>query len=169
MEKSKTDKAITQQLFSSNTENVLSAIKKLDDSGNKDYLPLLFQLLSSNTETQISEAICKLLGRVKDKNTIPVFISALENEKYKNARKEIVSACWQNGLDFSDYIEKFIDLIIAEDWEIAFEAFTVVDNLNNTPSDDTLKDINIKISAALDNNDKQKTYLLKEVQNFLSK
>lgn len=162
------NKAITQQLFSTNTKEVLSAIKQLGEKGNKEYLPILFEILTTNTDKQVSESICKLLGNIKDKETIPVFISALKEEKYQNARKSIISACWLNSLDFSEHTEDFVDLVIAEDWETAFEAFTVIENIKNFPSGEKGKDIKLKIAAAIKNNNEQKTYLLEEILKLSS-
>ena len=55
------------------------------------------------------------------------------------SEKRLLTACWQNGLDFSTFLPVFIDLIIHEDWEIAFEAFTVIDNLEFLPSHEIIK------------------------------
>lgn len=169
MEKNKINQAITKQLFSENIEEVLSAIKRLNKDGNKDYLPALFEVLNSTPEESITNSIGKLLCTIKDSQTIPVFISALKEEKYKNIRKNIVSACWQNGLDFSDYINDFVDLVISENWETAFEAFTVIDNFTNLPPEKKLAKTREKVESAIKDNDGQKKYLLEEILKLSSR
>jgi len=163
MKQQKIDAATRDKLFSANTEIVLATIELLRDKGNKEYLPMLFDILVSAPETEVKNAILKLLGTVKDKETIPVFIDVLQNEKYKSIRKEIATTCWQNGLDFSMYMDAFVDLVITESWEVAFEAFTVIENLEHFPPEEELKAIQLKIAGALRTADERKQYFLEEI------
>ncbi|HYQ57730.1 MAG TPA: hypothetical protein VEP89_10325 [Draconibacterium sp.] len=168
MKKTKINEAIKNQLFSAEKDQVLAAIKELKSSGNKEYLPILFELMLAGAEVEIELEIQKLLGTVKDKETIPVFISALNEERFKSIRKKIATACWQNGLDFSADIEVFTNLIITENWETAFEAFTVIDNMEHFPSNEVMKPIKLKVAAALKVADEQRAYLLEELLKLSS-
>jgi hypothetical protein len=163
MNQIKINEQIKQDLFSAETNVVLSAIEKIKKHGNKLYIPLLFDLLNSSPETEIETEIKNLLGTVKDKETINSFMRAIEDEKYKSIRKTILVACWQNGLDFSTFMPVFIDLIISENWEVAFEAFTVVDNLEFLPGKEIIKISEDKIQRALPNAGEQTKYFLHEI------
>ena len=163
MTQPKINTALRDKLFSTTPETVVSAIQHLKESGNKTYLPILFELLSSKPKTEVKAEIVKLLGTIKDKETIPVFIEALQNEKYVTVRKEIAMACWQNGMDFSPYFEVFTNLIIDEEWETAFEAFTVIENFEHFPPLEELKPVKLKIAGALKNADERKQYFLEEI------
>lgn len=163
MNKPKIDTATRDRLFSANPEIVLAAVESLKEKGNSEYLPILFELLLASPENEVEASILKLLGTVKDNETIPVFVAALQNAKFKNIRKEIITACWQNGLDFSAHMAVFADLVIEETWEVAFEAFTVIENLEYFPPEEELKNIRLKIAGALKTADAQKQYFLEEI------
>lgn len=163
MNKTKINPTIKTQLFSADKDQVLDALSKLKESGNKDYLPILFELMVAGCEAEVENQIQKLLGTVKDKETIPVFINALQEEHFQPIRKNIATVCWQNGLDFSDNIEVFVDLVINENWETAFEAFTVIDNLEHFPSAEVMKPIKLKIARALKVSDEKRAYMLEEL------
>lgn len=154
---------IKQDLFSKNRETVISAIISTKEVGNKLYIPILFDLLNSKPEHEIEVEITKLLGTVKDKDSVNTFMRAIEDDKYKSIRKTILTACWQNGLDFSTFLPVFIDLIVNEEWEIAFEAFTIIDNLEMLPNDAILKTSIEKINSVMDSLNEQKEYFLREV------
>ena len=159
----KIDQKIKENLFSTQPEVVMSAINSVKEKGNKLYIPMLFDLLNSNPEKEITDEINKLLSTVKDKETTKSFIDAVENEEYKSIRKLVLAACWQNGLDFSNYLPVFIDVIINDNWENAFEAFTIIDNLESLPEQKTVKQSIDKIESAMENATEQKAYFLQEV------
>lgn len=163
MNKSKINEVLKKQLFSADTDKVLAAINILKDQGNKEYLPILFELMLAGNEAVIEKEIQKLLGTIKDKETIPVFIATLQDEKFKAIRKKVLVVCWQNGLDYSDNIDVFVNLVITEEWETAFEAFTVIENMEHFPSPEVMHPIKLKIAGALKVADEQRAYLLEEL------
>ena len=61
------------------------------------------------------------------------------------------------------YWPVFVDLIIKEDWEIAFEAFTVIDNLEISPDPKVATKTKTKIETALVNAKEQNAYFLREI------
>jgi hypothetical protein len=163
MSTEKIDEQLKKNLFSAKTEVVISAIEAIQKKGNKLYLPVLFDLLNSSPELEIETEIKNLLGTIKDKTSVNSFMRAIEDDKYKRIRKLILTACWQNGLDFSTFLPVFIDLVIYEEWETAFEAFTVIDNLEFLPGAEIINSSITKINAAMPNVTDQQKYFLNEI------
>jgi hypothetical protein len=163
MNQAKIDDRIKKNLFSANTDIVISAIETIKNKGNKFYIPILFDLLNSLPEPEIEKGIMDLLETVKDKETINSFMRAIEDDKYKPIRKSILIACWQNGLDFSTFLPVFVNLVIKEEWEIAFEAFTLIDNLEYLPGQEILNKSIAQVKEALPYANEQKSYFLNEI------
>jgi len=163
MTEKKINQKIKENLFSTNKVVVIKAIESIKHKGNKLYIPILFELLNSKPEKEIEQEITTLLGTVKDTESTNSFIRAVENQKYKTIRKTILTACWQNGLDFSNFLPVFIDIVINDDWEIAFEAFTIIDNLEFLPDEEITKTAIDKIQSTIDTVNEQKEYFLKEI------
>ncbi|MBN2636760.1 MAG: hypothetical protein JXR61_10855 [Prolixibacteraceae bacterium] len=163
MKEEKVNQQIKNNLFSPKTEVVLDALKQIKLIGNRFYIPLLFDLLATSPEKEIEEEITKILGTVKDKETVNSFMRGIEDNKYQSIRKNILVACWQNGLDYSTFLPVFIDQVINEDWEIAFEAFTVIDNLEKLPGEPILKVSIEKIKNSMEIVTDQKKYFLNEI------
>jgi len=163
MSKQKLDQKIQKKLFSANQNQTLSALNDLKNEGNKLYLPVLFDLLLSNPEEEVKKEIVKILGTIKMKDTVPVFAHALEQEKYKPIRKIVLTACWQNGLDFKDYLPLLINIIAEEDWQTGFEAFTIIENMKNLPEQEIIDESVQIIDSAVKNSDQKKSYFLQEI------
>ena len=167
MEQKKLDKNIEANLFSANTATVITALNTLKEKGNNAYLPLLFDLLNSNPEAEIEQEIIFILYNLKIKDAVPVLVEALQNSKYLPIRKKITSACWENGLDYRNYLPVFVDLVINEDWETGFEAFTVIENMENISNREMADIAKEKIHKALKEAGEQKQYLLHEILKII--
>lgn len=159
----KTDKNLEARLLSGRSVTVVSALDEVKAKGNVAYLPLMFGLLSSNPDEQVKKEILNILGTLKIQEAVPVMTEALQLTEYKSIRKELTTACWQNGLDYKNYLPVFVDLIINEDWETGFEAFTVIENLENFPEQEII-DLSVsRIENALPEASDKKKYFLQEI------
>lgn len=164
----KIDATIRENLFSTNTKTVISALNKVKEKGNSLYLTILFDLLNSNPEKEIEDEIKTILATVKNKDSVVNFMQAIEDKKYRSIQKSILEACWQNGLDFSEYLPVFVDKVITEDWEIAFEAFTIIDNLRLFPDKEIVDKTSKRIMTAIKTANEQKSYFLQEILTKIS-
>ena len=163
MNTQKLDPHIKNDLFATNTDRVISAINQIKERGNKLYLPMLFELLASQPEAEIETEIEKLLCTVKAKDTVPYFADALANEKFKSIQKSLLTACWQNGLDFANHLPVFVEIVITEAWETAFEAFTVIDNMEHLPEQQIIDQVIDRIHLALKTAPEKNQYFLREI------
>jgi hypothetical protein len=157
------EKNLKNDIFSADTGVAVAALKIIKEKGNKLYLPMLFDLLVSSPEDEIGTEIKSILGSVKQRDAVPVFVEALKEEKYKPIRKTLLAACWQNGLDFKEHLPLFTKLVIEEDWETGFEAFTVIDNLKELPDLKIIEETESKIISSIDNVSDKKRYFLQEI------
>jgi hypothetical protein len=167
MQKNLTDNALKAKLFSADTTLIVEALNTLKDKGNTAYLPLLFELLNTNPEAEVDKEIIFILYNLKIKDAVPVLVEAIQNPKYLPIRKKLTAACWQNGLDYSQFLPVFVDLVINEDWETGFEAFTVIENMENFPDKEITGIAKDKIHKALKDAGDQKKYFLHEILSLI--
>ena len=163
----KTNPQILSKLQSQNTELVLETIGKLRSSGNSAYLPVLIELLHSSKNPEIDSKIMSLLADIKHGEVIPQLLAAIQDKKYAAERKKLVSICWENGLDFSSSLPVFVDLVITEDLEVAFEAYTVIINMDGKITAQMLNAETDKMETALTTVSEQKKQLLIDIIDFL--
>ena len=163
MTNKKIDKQLESDLFSAKTETAIAALNTLKKEGNVNYLPLLFDLLKSGSEQNVEDEIKKILGSLKVREAAPVLVNALQEPRYKSIRKPLATACWQNGLDFSEYLPVFVDMVIKEDFETGFEAFTVIESMEKFPGQEITGPAVEKALDALKDAGEQKRYFLHEI------
>ena len=90
--------------------------------------------MHTTSNTIIRDKIIEILENLREQNCVPPIIKAIENPDYKDILSILVSSCWKNSLDFNEYIEVFTDIFIQSDFQLAFDAFTVIDNFENIDS-----------------------------------
>ena len=120
-----------KNLRSEKTSVILDTLKYIFVNGNKDILSEVIELLHATSDTIIRDEIIKILENLKEQDCVPPIIKAIENPDYKDILSILVSSCWKNGLNFNEYIEVLTDVFIQSDFQLAFDAFTVIDNFEN--------------------------------------
>lgn len=169
MNHNKTDKDLEGRLLSGRDVTVITALKEVRVKGNASYIPVMLALLNASPEPDVEKELLNILGSLKTQDAVPVMAGALQEPRLREIRKKITAACWQNGLDYRNYLPVFIDIIIEEDWETGFEAFTVIENMDHLPGQEVI-DLSVeKINKAISKvNENQKKYLLEEVLGIIS-
>jgi len=154
-------------LQSSNADVVNETIEQLSESGNSAYLPFLFELLHSTNNDEIKRRIARLLAEIKHSDAIPLIIEAIQNKTYDQELQYLVSACWENGMDYIDHLPLFVDLMIEHDFMVALEAHTVITNMTGKIAMVTCEQEIQKIETALPSVSEDKREMLLEVIEFL--
>lgn len=156
-----------RMLQSENPASVTEAVEEIQESGNVAYLPALLDRLVSATDEGIRKSITGLLGGLKHREVIPVLMSAIQDHRYAGELRTLVSVCWENGLDYSEYLPVFVDLVIEKEFLVAFEAYTVIMNMTGKISNAVHERENRKIKQALQAEDNNKNDLLQDLLDFL--
>jgi len=166
--KTKEDKQLLAGLAKANEQQANELLQQVRQQGSVALMPELIDLMMQTEYPSVKDAIQKILNDVKRMDAVPVLMQALQNPKYKTLRKSLLTACWQNGLDYSDYIGDFVALAIEEPFDIAFEAFTVVENLEAHYERNLVADKVDALKTAIMHADEQKKMLLKFMVDYLN-
>lgn len=158
---------ILNGLQSADSLKVIETLEELRISGKVSDIPILIELLHLTQNPEIKSKIISLFANLKESDAIPLITEAIQNQKYAPELKELVSSCWENGLDYSNYLSLFIDLLIDSDFLIAFEAYTVI--MNTISKIDQAKiDLEIdRLEKFLPTSPEEKRALILDVIDFL--
>lgn len=126
-------------LRSGHTGAARAALEEIRISGRVNMLPEIFEMLLETHNQELLKTGSALLNDLKAKDAGHYFIDALRDPRFQPIHKILVSACWQNGLEFKGALLTFADILISENYETAIEAYTVIENnLGNISDKDTL-------------------------------
>ena len=131
MSESKQNKLIINRLLSDNTDEVIFTINKLRNTGNKNLIPYLIDLLAKHKNNKVKESIINLLYDLKYQSAAEAIINAIKSDKYKHIREELLTVCWQSSLDFSIYIDVLTEKFMEGSFNESFEAFTAIESIED--------------------------------------
>lgn len=111
------------------------------DGDNADYVTVLVSPKTSREEKD--EALIKL----KENKAQAFMVKAIQKTKKNDQKATIIAACWETGLDFSNYFPFFVDLINDEDFHVSFEAFTVIQEMESDITKEQLSEALTKLQS----------------------
>lgn len=114
-----------------NTLYIGKAPDHLEPSKN-DARKVISNLVSLLTDPRNSAMRHDVLVAVKNAGTPDALLAALKLDEYKEHRTNLTAACWECGLDFSDYLDDFVTLAIEGNYETTLEAMTVIQEMQGT-------------------------------------
>jgi hypothetical protein len=172
MKTEKTNPALAdlfKQLQSENTVLAHKALKKLTRQSGINEMPLLIRIMGSTKDGKIRQEIETWLANIKSKNAPAVFAKALADPESAGIRVPLVRACWESQLDFSPHLMLFAHLFIAGDFELAIEAFSVIENtrLEHPVTAGHVGDIITQLKNSLPDQPETKQRLVREMIRVL--
>ena len=147
---SKAIQSILKDFGATDSKIVLEAIKKNRKEGNATSFKALLELLRDTDEPTVEAAIIEFLYDLKDEESIPVLIDAIQNEEFAFYHSFLVAAFWQSSIDGADYLEVFVKAAIKGEYMTALEALTVVENFDSAFAQIDLMDYESELNEAVE-------------------
>jgi hypothetical protein len=120
-------KDAAEKLSSANSTIVLRKLSELKSTGNVTILRLILDLLSKSQPDAVIREVIAFIGQLKDQHGAQTVAEFVQSGKAGKSQSELISACWQSGLDFSNYLTIFADSFVSGNYQIALESFTVIE------------------------------------------
>lgn len=160
------DKEIIKKLKSSEDKIVLNVLKYITKNGSKDILIQLIDLLKTTTNTLIRDEIINILENLKDQSCAPILVDSIKNPRYFDELSILVSACWKNSVNFENYLDIFTDIFIQSDFQLAFDALTVIDNFEDV-TENSIDICLVKLENSIEDFKDDKKTLCYELINII--
>lgn len=143
-------KEIIKDLGAEDAQIVLNAIKKCRKDGNAKTFQKLLETLKDTDEPTVETAIIEFLFDLKDEESVPILINAIEDQEMAYYHNFLVSAFWQSAIDGSAHLDVFVKAAIKGEYMTALEALTVVENFDSYFNDAELLELEADLVEAIE-------------------
>jgi hypothetical protein len=148
---------------------VSTAIELLRDSEPfEGAISLLVNHYDVCTEMNIKQLIAAFLNDLKDTTVKQEIINSIGSAKNDDTRSMVITSCWQSGLDYSDRIDDFIEFFMANNFDIAFECLTVIEQSVEKVDIKKKKELVVQIKKKIQKQPSEKIALVNELINVLN-
>jgi hypothetical protein len=156
-------KVTAEKLASTDNRIVLKKLSELKSTGNAVILPLILDLLKKNKSDIVAKEVLTFIGQLKDQKCVPVIVQYINQEKTGKYLADLISECWQSGLDFSQHLAIFAETFILGDYQVALESFTVIEEMLWKTTPDSIDNCRRNLLDRKDQIQSDKELLFKEL------
>ena len=132
-----------------------------------EHISNLIDILTNNNNKDIRH---DALATLRNSNGIELLLEAIGKTKDKEKKQKLIAACWESGINCSNYLSIFVGLAINEDYSGCLDCMTVIEDMtgpfNKTNLDDSKKKLLKWMGVADVKNEKRP--LLQNILNIVS-
>jgi len=124
----KKDQMFIRNLSAGDEPTVLRTIVEIRSSGNPRLIPALVRTFAETRSKSVRNEILILLMDLKVQEAVPPLVEAIFQISNPEQRRDLISTCWQSGLNFSAHLTPFVESLLNDDYATALEDFSVIEN-----------------------------------------
>lgn len=131
-------------------------------SKQNDVADLIYVLLEKDSTREEKDQI---YTKLKELNASAILLESLRNSEKTDEKIKLLAACWESGIDFSDELVYFSELVCHSNFELAVEALTVAENIESLRSDKVEQALQV-LKSSKEGNADLKTALINHLSNL---
>ena len=151
---------------SSNIAIVKTAFEGLKIVGEPSILHPIILELNTKSHSEKNALILEFLACLKDRKARSVMMDLIQQTELKEYQQLLLSTIWNSPLDYTDYLEVFVDLALKGDFIITLECLTIIENLDGPFSEKSVMEAQVLLGAYAESNpdkNSQKGMLISEI------
>lgn len=157
---------LLSDLKSNNNAKIKSALEGLKIVGEPNMLINIVVQLDSNGPSEKNTLILEFLSCLKDSRAKSVMIELIKQKELSKFQQLLLSTLWNSPLDYSEYLDSFVELAIEGDFMIALECLTILENLEGPFSEKSVMESQVLLGKYAENNpekDSRKAILMSDI------
>lgn len=120
---------LLNKINSGDSQQLAEAIQEFQENGDLDIAGALLEHIGQITDPRQQTILSNLLADIKDSKFRNLLVNNLQQAGDNATRAALLRIIWESTLDYSGYLETLLPFLEAEDFTVAFEASTVLENL----------------------------------------
>ncbi|MCR9171769.1 MAG: hypothetical protein NXI10_04705 [bacterium] len=159
-------KQILMDLATDDSKKISKAIKALEAHGDPSVIKPLTEKLLSGVSEKNQKEILELFSSFKDTSVTAEMMDVIEDERYLPIRQLLLSTVWNTKVDFSDYIDEFVQIAVEGDFMETLDCLTIIENMEGPFMEENILEAQLHLKKYLEQpggKDEQKAQLLSEI------
>ena len=167
-EKNKDTQNILQNLQSNNEGIVLKGLQDARNKESVEILPAIINLMTNTKNPTVFGEIKLLLSELKIPNASDILVEYAGKESTIGFKDILIASLWRSGFSCEKHLKSLVNIACTEDYMTAFEALTVIANMESPLNQKELLECVSQTNEAIQQeNDDKKNNLLKSLLGVL--
>lgn len=158
------NKEILAKIHSGDEQQIAEAIQEIQEKGDMNIAEILLQQLGEIKEPRLATIISNLLADIKDNKFKEILTDTLMTTSDAHLKTALLRIVWESPIDYSAYLDIFLKFLQDEDFTVAFEASTVIENMVHNLSEDQIQNL----CQTIDQIPEDKHFLIENIQEEIS-
>lgn len=150
---------ILHKINSGEPELITEAVKEVKENGDLEVAQALLRNLEQLKNEHTISIVVNLLADIKDNRFRGMLIQKIKETPDLPLKSQLLRIVWESSLDYSAHLELFLEILQHEDFTVAFEASTVIENMVHNLNAEQ----HTRLHTVIDSFPEEKLYLIKNI------
>jgi len=163
-------KQIMLDLSTDDPKKITKSIKALETHGNASVIKPLAEKLKSGVTEKNQKEILELFCTLMDTSVTAEMMDVIEDDRYASIRQLMLSTVWNMRVDFSDYIDEFVQIAVRGDFMETLDCLTIIENMEGPFMEENILEAQLHLKNYIEQpgeKDEKKAQLLSEIALLL--
>ena len=158
-------------LHSKDEQKINRAIKSLESNGDSSVIrPLSLLLLQDELSDKNKLAIIEMFSSLKDSSTAVEIMDVIGDSEFLPIRQTLLTTVWNTKVDFSNYIDEFVEIATKGSFMETLECLTIIENMEGPFMEENILECQLHLKNYIEDDapkEVQKAELLSELALIL--
>jgi len=160
-------KLILKDINSGEETKIIKGLKALKVNGDDNVIAPIIDAWNKGVSPEVEAEIITFIGDIKSTSSAQTIMDILLNDEYTEIRLPLLSTIWNSKVDYSEYIVDFVNLSVQNDFLIALECLTIIENMEGPFEEHHLLDSEIILREFAENHQENQNQEIKKVQMIM--
>lgn len=162
-------KQLLIKLESGEETKILEALKGFQVHGDSSVITNLLNVWDQHHEGNISNGILQFMCDLKHNDSVNPIMEAVNSGSYPNIRLDLLTSIWNSKVDYSEFLNDFIERAVKGDFMETLECLTIIENMEGPFQEHQFLDAQITLSeyAEIQKKEPKKEQLMSEIARIV--
>lgn len=162
-------KQLLIKLESGDKTKILEALKGFQVHGDSSVINDLLKVWNQHNEGEIANEILQFMSDLKHNDSVTPIMEAVKSDDYPNIRLNLLTSIWNSKVDYSEFLNDFIERAVKGDFMETLECLTIIENMEGPFQEHQFLDAQITLSeyAEIQNKEPKKEQLMSEIARIV--